>query len=88
MTKYRKKSVEVEALQWTGYNRKDIEAFCPRASSRFKRIDLSIISPGKIAIDTPEGLEIANIGDYVIRVAEGRYYPCKSDIFEELYEKI
>lgn len=39
-------------------------------------------------IKTLEGIMHANYGDYIIKGVQGEIYPCKSDIFEETYEKV
>ena len=31
---------------------------------------------------------IARGGDYIIKGVQGEIYPCKSDIFEQTYEKV
>lgn len=70
MARYRKKQVAVEAVQW------------------FKHGD----HPAVIAenetfgfIDTPEGRLKVEPGDWVITGIAGEHYPCKPDIFEQLY---
>jgi hypothetical protein len=42
--------------------------------------------PFGIAIETLEGVMVANAGDYVIRGVQGEFYPCKPDIFAATYE--
>ncbi len=39
-------------------------------------------------IDTLEGRMRADIGDWIIRGVKGELYPCKPDIFQELYEAV
>lgn len=39
-----------------------------------------------VNIKTPEGEQRANYGDWIIRGLKGGLYPCKSDIFEALYD--
>ncbi len=39
-------------------------------------------------IETLEGGQIVCVGDYIIKGTAGEYYPCKPDIFENIYEKI
>lgn len=41
-----------------------------------------------IIIHTLEGDMLANIGDWIITGIKGEKYPCKPDIFEQLYEKV
>ena len=41
-----------------------------------------------LEIPTLEGVKTARPGDYVIKGAQGEFYPCKSDIFESTYERV
>lgn len=80
MTKYRKKSVVVEAVEWTGNNVIEMEEF---ASTKVEyTLDNCLI------IGTLEGLMKADIGDYIIKGIQGEIYPCKPDIFEATYEAV
>ena len=77
MAQYRKKPVVIEAIQWTGRNHAEIEAFAGEA------VRLSPI--GSYSIRTLEGVMFAERGDWVIRGVQGEFYPCKPDIFEATY---
>lgn len=86
--RYRKKPVEIEAIQWTGDNIGDIIEFCnDKANVDVQRIT-STRATAKIVIHTPEGDMNASIGDFIIRGIKGEYYPCKPDIFHETYDPI
>jgi len=76
--KYRKKPVEIDAIQWTGDNKLEIFDFC----------NMSYITDQELRIQTLEGSMIASINDYIIKGVMGEFYPCKPDIFEMTYEKI
>lgn len=39
-------------------------------------------------IETLEGKMKANKGDYIIKGIKGELYPCKEDIFYEIYEEM
>jgi hypothetical protein len=78
MHKYRKKPVEIEALQWTGDNLEDIFKFC----------DQAYFNSGQLKIETLEGTMTASIGDYIIKGVQAEFYPCKPDIFELTYDKV
>ncbi|WP_422929019.1 hypothetical protein [Singulisphaera sp. PoT] len=41
---------------------------------------------GQLCIPTPEGVMLANPGDWIITGVKGEVYPCKPDIFEATYE--
>lgn len=94
--KVRKKPVEVEAVQWTGDNHREMFDFLTNNQRTDKYMDSSgdnfYIDHGKVkgglVIKTLEGEHIASIRDYVIKGVKGEFYPCKPDIFTETYEVI
>lgn len=45
-------------------------------------------APYGLAIWTLEGDMVANPGDWIIRGAQGEFYPCKPDIFSATYEEV
>ncbi|CAG5707444.1 TPA: hypothetical protein ACLYDT_001122 [Streptococcus pneumoniae] len=77
--KYRKKPVVVEAVQWNGNNHKEVIDFAENK--------IWFDALGNIWIATLEGDMVAKKGDYIIKGVQGEYYPCKLDIFAEIYEK-
>ena len=93
-SKYRKKPVVIEAIQWTGLER-DLEHVLPFF------VDFSAlpnngatIQPGigytppsgELTIPTLEGDMTASPGDFIIRGVKGEYYPCKPEIFAMTYK--
>jgi hypothetical protein len=44
--------------------------------------------PCELFIDTLEGRSHVSVGDYVIKGVQGELYPCKPDIFMEIYEEV
>jgi len=91
--KYRKLPVEIEAVQWTGRNHRDMYEFlegntgCMDSVGENFYIDHRRVEGGLI-IKTLEGEHIANIRDYIIKGIKGEYYPCKQDIFKTTYELV
>jgi len=85
--KYRKKPIEVEAVQIDSY---DYDGMC----------DIIKWSNGEVAseeecevgylmaINTMEGRMLAKNRDYVIKGLQGEFYPCKPEIFEASYELV
>lgn len=80
MTAYRKKPVVIEAVQWDGQNRAEIEAFAGES------LDEAWSVGGYCFINTLEGRMAAGPGDWIIRGVAGELYPCKPDIFDQTYE--
>ena len=89
--KYRKKPVVIEAVQWNGLNLEEIKEFV--GDSLIYEISDAAWKVGKGApavymeIKTLEGNHKCSIGDYIIKGAQGEFYPCKPDIFMQTYEQ-
>lgn len=83
MARYRKKPIEIEAVQWIG------EQNCAEA---FGFLGLEHpedeLDHSEIHIDTLEGTMTAQQGDWIIRGVAGEFYPCKPDIFAATYEAV
>lgn len=75
-TRFTKKPVTIDAMQWTGENRKELFDFC----------DKSYFNGDELRIQTLEGSMIASVGDYIIKGVKGEFYPCKPDIFAMTYD--
>lgn len=98
--KYRKKPVVIDAVQWTGTNKREMFDFLTNGncSEEHMTSDFPIVSdnfyidkkkvPGGLVIKTLEGEHLANIGDYIIKGVHGEFYPCKPDIFRETYQEV
>jgi hypothetical protein len=79
MPKFRKKPVEIEAIQFNGANQDEVVAFTDYQA---------FAADCEMFIDTLEGTMEAAEGDWIIRGIKGEFYPCKPDIFEATYEKV
>lgn len=87
---YRKKPVVIEAIQYNGLNKDEIERFV--GSSLKSEINDcaweagAMVAPIRtIIIPTLEGNHIASPGDFIIKGIKGEFYPCKPDIFNDTY---
>lgn len=89
MSKFRSKVVEIDAIQWTGENYKEVfewrgqwEPGAPQWRGTM----------GALLIPTLEDVNAthhaASPGDWIIRGLRGEYYPCKPDIFAMKYEAV
>lgn len=77
--RFRKKPVEVDAVQWRGDNYDEVRLF---AKNKVQRVNHLLV------IDTLEGQMQAQPGDWIIRGVQGEYYPIKPSIFESTYEPV
>ena len=92
--KYRKKPVEIEAMQLTdsdSYNK--ILEWCKDAKGFTEAGNCSHENPEGfdypcIYIQTLEGAMVASLQDYIIKGVKGEFYPCKPDIFKLTYDKV
>lgn len=82
MGKYRKKSVVIEAIQWTG----GLE--CQEAIRSLGKVTFIGIPPHAVSIETLEGTMTATFQDFIIKDVKGELSLCKPDIFAETYEKV
>lgn len=100
MSKFRKRPVVIDAVQYNGFEMVD--------GTRTPMFDLSFDGPdwlieaagkpekeagavylddmGRLAIVTLEGVMFASPDDHIIRGVQGEIYPCKPDIFAKTYE--
>ena len=85
--KYRKKPVEIEAIQFKRNEFEDINEFTEGNAFNF-RTERCINGKSYCEIKTLEGTMTATEGDYIIKGVNGEFYPCKPDIFEKTYEPI
>lgn len=81
MGRYRKKPVEIDAVQFTRYNGPD-----------FIDPDITLVHPPGarpfLKINTLEGTMTATEGDWIITGINGERYPCRDDIFRQTYEAV
>lgn len=76
---YKKKPLIVSAVKWDGTNLQEIKAFT-EGRAMMKNITL--------VIPTLEGTMAAEVGSYIIKGVKGEYYPCREDIFKNIYEEV
>ena len=83
MSKYIKKPVEVEAVQFDGKT-ESIEWISQQLS-----VDARLLkSSERLIIETSKGIKKVAIGDYIIKDINGELNTYKPDIFQKTYEKI
>ena len=89
MAKYRKKSVVVEAMQFTADTEwDDLRQFVTASGFRRHATDADGGGWSCLIIPTLEGDMMASEGDWIIKGVKGEFYPCKPDVFEATYEAV
>lgn len=91
MTKasYRKRPVEIEAIQLTEHNVQEVAEFVDVAHTEHDYTeDYHDTGLPAVFINTLEGVMVGNVGDYIIKGIKGEFYPCKEDIFLASYEAV
>lgn len=102
MAKYRKKPVEIEAMQLTRENAPEVAAWCGGRvieeskpgdpTDRYIAVEIPTLE-GVMRAESfhPSTWDPATLryvgGDYVIRGVQGEFYPCKPDIFASTYDE-
>ncbi|MGW2721420.1 hypothetical protein [Streptomyces sp. NPDC001492] len=86
MARYRKKPVEIEAVQFTGTGESctEITEFLGGSHSGNQRWNSTTNTGG--AILTLEGEMAFGPGDWIVRGVQGEFYPVKPAIFAATYE--
>lgn len=83
---YRKKPVEVEAMQLNGETLRIVKWMAANGSNYRTKTHPTDSTQDVIFVPTLEGEMRADPGDWIIRGVEGEFYPCKPHIFEATYE--
>jgi len=84
--KYRKKPVEIEAIQYIGNNVEEVEEFVGNQLLRYNNTQEE--NDYSLGIPTLEGIMKASVGDYIIRGVRNEFYPCKPEIFRIIYDEV
>ncbi|GHA95327.1 hypothetical protein GCM10010330_56850 [Streptomyces tendae] len=92
ITRYRKRPVEVDTIQWTGDNEAELIAF---TSNNFHALD----DADRENSDDPEATAtvydklhstwiLVYTGQHIVRGVKGEYYPIAEDVLAETYERV
>ena len=84
MSKYRKKPVVIDAIQWDGSSETANQFIGEGFGTDWEYQE----GTQNIVIPTLEGPMIGLVGDFIIKGVKGEFYPCKPDIFELTYEAV
>lgn len=80
--RFRKRPVEVEAIQWNGANSNEVYRF---TDGQFDSDKPGVAQVYDYLHDTWVWLDQ---NDWIIRGVQGEFYPCKQDIFSLTYERV
>lgn len=88
-SRYRKRPVEVEAVQLAGGNSVQVATFITEGGGTFRADTHPTDAKQDVFyITTLEGDMRATNGDWIIRGVQGEFYPCRDDIFRATYEEV
>ena len=80
--KYRKVPLVNEAIKWDG----DVQTLL--ALEKYDPEGEWFFMNGGLEINTLEGRQTVNIGDYIVKGAHGEFYARRGSIFEDTYEEV
>ena len=86
--RYRKKPVEIEAMQLTRENGPAVAAWCGGEWHSLEGRGDRGEDISHVMIHTLEGDMRADLGSHVIKGVQGEFYPCKPDIFAATYDAV
>ncbi len=83
--KFRKKPVVIEAVRFVGTIENTDAIVGWTGAEAWGSL---VGDDAHITIRTLEGEMTASLGDWIIRGTAGEFYPCKPDIFTDIYEEV
>ena len=98
--KFKKKPVEIEAVQFTKKNVKEMFEFingknsvnisCQTARDHWDNYASGLIKNGYDfkTLESDGETQKAKLGDWIIKGVKGEFYPCKPDIFALTYDEV
>ena len=90
MPKFRKKPVEIEAMQ---FNFRDMEGVQKvlqwiRSGGGAVQVNMGDLGVKSACIHTLEGPQFITNGDWIIKGIANEFYPCKPHVFDAKYETV
>lgn len=85
MTRYRKRPIEIEAVQWDGGS-ETANSFLGESYGTDWHYESS--ESENIVIPTLEGDMHVMVGAWIVRGVKGEFYPVQDEIFRGTYERV
>jgi hypothetical protein len=79
MKRYKRRPLVVYAIQWSGENLFQVVRLTGQPEEK-------LMGENGLEISTEIGLFEVNIGDWIVRDANGSCYPCSENVFHATYE--
>lgn len=93
MPTFRSKPIEIQAVQWRGNNRADVEAFGAKIRIT-ELLEVDEFSKAQV-VNIPQVYDVLqdtwvtiNFLDYIIKGTKGEFYPCNVEVFNYKYEMV
>jgi len=87
---FRKRPIEIQAVQWTGANEAELRLWC--GPSMFGALGESIARDPEITAEVFDKLHCTWVGvktgQWIIRGVKGELYPIAEDVLAETYEQV
>lgn len=99
--RFRKRPVEIQAMQWDGTNTEQVKAFVGPRQQRGTETPVAVETgeEGFLLVDEVSGSLGADavvfdrfhswipltVGDWIVRGVRGEFYPCRADVFAQSY---
>lgn len=85
--RFRNKRAVVEAMEFTQGNRAEVMAWCgaTKDALSFRRSVLGFCVP---IYGVGKAFNIAMVDDWIVKLGDGDFYPCRPDVFSATYEAL
>jgi hypothetical protein len=86
--RYRRTGLVVEAYRFVPLNQREVADWCGGLLTVIPRNGDDSNIELVISLKTIDGEMLAHLGDYIIKIKDGFFYPCNAETFEKMYEEI
>ena len=86
--RFKKKPVEVDAIQFITNNEPDSKNMNELVSWVNTNGGKASHNNTDVLVMTSKGELVVSVGSWIIKGVAGEFYPCKPEIFEQTYDKV